>query len=851
MAQIFLSVSLHAAFTGKNVCATIEEILSCTESFYFNHHFVLTSFSGVFMFQNYFKIALRAALRQKLYSILNIAGLAIGIGAALLIILFVHDELLYDKFLPNADKIYRAAVIRGDNNEPKNANGSLFVSPALQRDIPEIAYSTRFFKIGWGEKCLLTNGDKGFYEEHFYFADSTTFSVFPFPFLAGNPRTALIEPNTAVITAGIARKYFGTEDALGKTLTADPYKNGKVLNLKITGVIKDDFMTRTHLKFDCLASFSSQADSSLPMKSLLEACYTYVLLKDNVSASAVQAKFPAMLKNMFKLAPNVKIKYGLHLQPIADIHLRSHLNGEPEPNGDINTLYIFAAIGVFIVLIACINFMNMATARSAQRSREVGVRKVLGAPRLELMRQFLAEALLFSTLATLCALGLVEAALPAFNAMMGKALTGAALREPMIMFGIVALTLGVGVIAGAYPAFFLSSFEPVVALKGKSGATRTASVLRKGLVITQFTISTALIVCTAVAYKQMEFIRTKQLGFDREHILVLPMNSSIATRMDAFKQVAMKNAGILSITASEQVPAKAGNGAGYKFEGRAEPDGMYRLFTDGNFLRTYGIELVAGRDFSEKLGTDSTQAFIVNEKILGELGWKSPQEAIGKGITMEHAAMTRRGAIIGVVKDFHIFSLHEKIEGMVINIMPMEKMNFISIRIASDENRETLEYLRNVWKSFAPAHPFDYYALDDDFSRLHKSDEEMGLTFRYFALLAVVVACLGLFGLAAFTAERRTKEIAVRKVLGASMFGITTLLGKEFFVLVGVSFLLACPLGYFVMNKWLQDFAYRITIGVDVLIIAGVAAFAAALTAILWQTLRAARANPVKALKCE
>ncbi len=806
------------------------------------------------MLKNFLKITLRAALRQKLYSVITIAGLAIGIAATLLIVLFVHDELLYDKFLPNANRIYRVAVVRGDKNIPKNANGSLFAAPALQQHIPEIAYATRFYKIGWGEKCLLANSnkpDKSFYEEHFYFADSTVFAVFPFPFLYGNPHTALVEPNTAVITSSIARKYFDTEDALGKTLTADPHKNGKLLSLKITGVVNDDCMKRTHLKFDCLASFTSQSDSSLPMKSFLEACYTYVLLNNNASASQTEAKFPAMLKSLLKIAPEVKITYGLHLQPIADIHLRSHLNGEPEPNGDINTLYTFAVIGVFILLIACINFMNMATARSAQRSREVGVRKVLGARRSELMRQFLTEALVFSVFATLCALFLVEASLPIFNAMMGKTLTSAPLLEPLMMLGIVVLMLSVGVLAGVYPAFFLSSFEPVSALKGKSGTTRTASLLRKGLVITQFTISTALIICTAVAYKQMELIRTKQLGFDREHIVVLPLNNDVAKHLDAFKQAALQNAGILSIAASEQVPAKAGNGAGYTFEGRAESDGMYRLFTDGNFLRAYGLELLAGRDFSAQLGTDSTQAFIINEKLLSEYGWKSAQEAVGKGVTMEHGGMKRRGAIIGVVKDFHIFSLHEKIEGLVINIMPMEKMNFISVRIAADANRDVLEHLRGVWKSFAPTHPFDYYALDEDFRRLHQSDEEMGLTFRYFALLAVVVSCLGLFGLAAFTAERRTKEIAVRKVLGASMASIIALLSKEFFVLVGISFLFACPLGYFMMNRWLQDFAYRITIGVDVLLVAGAAAFGAALVAILWQTLRAAQANPVSALRSE
>jgi putative ABC transport system permease protein len=540
------------------------------------------------------------------------------------------------------------------------------------------------------------------------------------------------------------------------------------------------------------------------------------------------------------------------LQPLTEIRLHSKLRAELEPNGDIAYVYIFSAIAAFILLIACFNFMNLATAQSAQRTKEVGMRKVVGAFRSELVKQFLIESICLSLFALAIAFILIEASLPLLNDIIGKQMAvsyTADLTFVAMMFGLALVT---GVVAGSYPALFLSARRPIDSLTGKtSGGGKAAVVLRQGLVVFQFAISVVLIVCTTVVYYQMQHLRTKNLGFDREAIVIAPLNDAIRNNYRAVKHELLQHPNLLAVTVSEQVPAKAGNGAGYKIDEWKEPEGLTRFFVDHDFLKTYGIDLVAGRDFDEKISTDATTAFMVNEAFVRLAAWKTPVEAIGRSISMSHGAEDYDGKIVGVVKDFNIYSFRESVWPLVINIMPMEKLNFISFRISPQEVTGVLAHLSSVWSKFAPNYPLDYYFLDDDFARLHQADQQLGRVFQVFAWLAIGIACLGLFGLAAFTAERRTKEIGVRKVLGATVANVFTLLSRDFVKLVLLANLIAWPLAWYAMHRWLQSFAFRVEIQWWVFALAGGIALFIALLTVSTQAIKASLANPVEALRYE
>ncbi len=801
------------------------------------------------MLKNYFKLTLRHLLKYRTYSFINIAGLAVGMTCCILILLYVRDELRYDRFHERAERICRLTLSTEKDDQPTNANTSFGQGPALAADIPEVEAVVRFRKMGWGEKRVFARDDNRFYEERFFYADKNVFEVFSFPFLRGNPQTALAEPFSIVITEAMSQKYFGHDNPLGETISLDPYNDGEFTDYKITGILKN-VPHYSHIKFDFLASFASQKDLSV-MESRrgwgLEAVFTYVLLTPNASIASVQAKLPAFLeKHVGK-----DHWYTLHLQPLTEIRLHSKLRAELEPNGDIAYVYIFSAIAAFILLIACINFMNLATAQSAQRTKEVGMRKVVGAVRAELIRQFLVESICLSLLALAVAFILIEVSLPLLNSIVGKSIEiNYADNLPFIamMLGLALLT---GVVAGSYPAFFLSASRPIDSLTGKtSGGGKAAVILRKGLVIFQFAISVILVVCTTVVYYQMQFVRNKNLGFDRDVIVVAPLNDQIRNSYRSAKHALLQHSNLLAMTATEQVPAKAGNGAGYTVEG-LEPDGHTRFFVDHDFLKTYGIGVAAGRDFDEQFPTDAAGAFLVNEAFVRMAQWKSAAEALGRSITMSHAGQDYPGKIVGVVKDFNIFSFRETVWPLVINIMPMDKLNFISFRLSRQGVTETLEHLNSVWSKFAPSYPLDYYFLDDDFARLHQADQQLGRVFQAFAFLAIGIACLGLFGLAAFTAERRTKEIGVRKVLGATVTNVVTLLSKDFVKLVLLANLIAWPLAWYAMNKWLQSFAFRVEMEWWMFALAGGLALLIALLTVSTQALKAALANPVEALRYE
>ncbi len=802
------------------------------------------------MLKNYLKIALRNLLRHKGYSFINLAGLAVGMACCMLILLYVRDELRYDRFHERADRIYRLTLSTDKGEQPTNANTSFGQGPALAAEFPEIAAVVRFRKMGWGEKRVFAHDDKRFYEEHFFFADKNVFEVFTFPFLRGDAQAALAEPFSLVITEAMSRKYFGPDNPLGETISLDPYNDGEFTDYKITGVVKN-VPHYSHIKFDFLASFESQKDlASMAGRRGwgLESVFTYMLLKPGAHAEKVEARLPAFLDERL----GKDHWYSLHLQPLIDIRLHSNLRAELEPNGDLAYVYIFSAIAAFILLIACINFMNLATAQSAQRAKEVGMRKVVGAFRAELVKQFLIESICLSLFALGLAFILLEVSIPLLNRIVGKQIE----IDYATDLPFVALTLGLalvtGLIAGSYPALFLSARQPIDSLTGKTSSGRkAAAILRKGLVIFQFAISVILVICTTVVYYQMQFLRKKNLGFDREVIVIAPLNDQIRNNYRAAKRELLQHSNLLAMTVSEQVPAKAGNGAGYKIDGWKESEGLTRFFVDHDFLKTYGIGLAAGRDFDEKISTDATAAFMVNEAFVRLAAWKSPTEAIGRSIRMSHARQDYEGTIVGVVQDFQLSSFRDSVWPLVINIMPLEKLNFISFRIARQEAAATLAHLSRVWSKFSPSYPLDYYFLDDDFARLHQADQQLGRVFRTFALLAMGIACLGLFGLAAFAAERRTKEIGVRKVLGATVTSVVAMLSKDFVKPVLLANLIAWPLAWYAMNKWLQSFAFRVEMEWWVFALAGGMALLIALLTVSFQALKAALANPVDALRYE
>lgn len=804
------------------------------------------------MLKNYLKIALRNLLRHKGYSLINILGLAVGMASCILILLYVHDELSYDKYHKNADQIYRVT------REWFNSDGASSlhlghvappIGPLLKIDFPEIQQMVR---ITDGNNPLIRHQDKVFQEERFYFADPNIFEIFTLPLLEGDPQKALADPNSVVLTPTMARKYFGGEEPLGQVLNID----GRA-DLKITGVMQE-VPVNSHFHFDFLGSMK-----------LLELVYgddefknwgsnnyaTYLLFPQNYSIENFKKAVPDFIGRHHPDGKEAIPKTTLHLQRLTDIHLHSHLDSEIEANGNIVYVYIFSAIAFFLLLIACINFMNLATARSANRAKEVGLRKVVGADRRQLIRQFLGETVVMALIALLLAVVLVEAALPQFNAFAGKEL---ALRSQGMLFilaSLLGVTLFVGIVAGSYPAFFLSHFQPVAVLKGqKIGSTR--SRFRSVLVIFQFAISIILIVGMGVVYNQLEYCRTKNLGLNKEHIVVLPADQNIVQRYPDIRNQLLQHPQIAGVAASKRVPSGRllDSSGGSVIDGEKSEPLNFRIANvrvDHSFIDTYGIQMAAGRNFSTEFPTDSTEAFILNETAVAKIGWPSPDAAVGKPFQYGN----RKGRIIGVVKDFNYESLHQPITPIILLIAP-QSFNSISVKMRAAQPADIatgLEFLKQKWQEYRPNFPFQYSFIDERYEQLYQSEHRLGQIFGAFSLLAVFIACLGLFGLASYTAEQRTKEIGVRKVLGASLGNIVLLLSKEFVRLVGVATLFSWPIAYYAMDRWLQEFAYRININHQLLtfLLAALLAFAIALLTVSFQALKAAMTNPVEALRYE
>jgi len=803
------------------------------------------------MFKNYLKIARRNLLKHKAYSFINIAGLAVGLACCLLISLYVKDELSYDRYHPKADRIYKVAT--DARNPEKQSQFALTPAPlaeTLVRDFPEVETATRLFTF-FGEG-LVTYGEKRFTEPSIYFGDSTFFNVFGIPLLAGDMKTALARPNTVVLAQTAARKYFGEENPLGKTMAMN---NG--FDVQITGVM-GDIPANTHFHCDFLISLATTRMSRNPSFISNSNFHTYLVLREGASPQALEEKFPEALKQYAsaqiatrfgqsyeaRLAAGYETKWVL--VPITDIHLRSNREYEIEPNGNIATVYLFATIAAIVLVIACINFMNLATARSASRAKEIGIRKVIGSNRLQLLRQFLTESLLLSFLALLVALVLVELLLPTFNQLAGKQTATSFFANGSSIAILLGVTLLVGLLAGSYPAVVLSSMRPALVLKSGSPVSASGVWIRRGLVVFQFAISVALIAGTFIVHNQVGFILNRQLGFNKEQVLVVKRASALGQQRETFKQKLLENSSIINAATSTTLPGKLYGRSTYRASGAPVENtyAMHEMYVDENFLPTLAIMLSAGRNFSREFATD-TSAVILNEAAAKLFGWNEP---LGQPLTQPGDSLWRAN-VIGVVKDFHFESLHKQIQPLVILHQPFYQ--YLSIRVRSENIAATVQAVETLWQEFAPQQPFEFSFLDQDFDAQYRAEQRTGKIFGLFAALAIFIACLGQFGLASYTIQKRTKEIGVRKVLGASVINIAGLLSKDFVKLVLAANLVAWPIAYFAMNKWLQDFAYRINIGWWVFALAGGSALLIALLTVSTQALKAALANPVEALRYE
>lgn len=805
------------------------------------------------MISNYIKIALRSLARNKTFSFINIFGLATGLACCLLIAAYLYGELSYDRYSANANRIYRVEIQNSDNGHVDYyPNVDVAVGEGLKKTFPGIIASTR---VQRGGDLFIKYGDKQFKEQQVAICDSDFLQVFSIPLLTGDPKTALVEPNSMVITSAFAKKYFGEEPALGKMLTIGTRV------FKVTGMI-DKVPENSHFHFDAFMSATSYSGLANGTTWSNIGPYTYLLLDKNTDAKKLEARFPEAVAKY--VVPEVVHDMGVSLaeaqksvntfifklRPLTDIHLYSHTSGEIEASGDINYVYIFGALALFILLLACVNFTNLSTASSDKRSREVGIRKVLGSVNRQLISQFLVESILLTFFAMLIAFGIVFLLLPYFNQLSGKQVEmGFFLTLPAIVVTI-ALVLLVGLLAGIYPAFFLSSFKILRVLKGSSSAPMKKSRLRNGLVVFQFAISTALIIATFIVYQQLHFMQNKKLGYDKEQMLVIKDAYALRANQEPFQQRLMQDSRVVISTISWTIPGDATDGTQAFAKENKSNESQAEIHTsifhvDYNFLATLNMQLVAGRFFSKEFAADSSKT-VVNEAAVREYGWKGNEDALGKTIVRSGQ---KEFTVIGVVKDFHYASIKQKIDPAM--MLLGNNYGSLIVKLRTADIQGLLGNIKNYWNDFNPSRPLDYYFLDDHFASLYRAEEKTGQISTVFAVIAVLIASLGLFGLAAFTAEQRTREIGIRKVLGASVQGILFMLSRQFLILVLVAFVVSVPITWWAMHAWLQDFAYRVNVSWWVFLVSGALALVVAMLTISAQALKAALANPVKSLRSE
>jgi putative ABC transport system permease protein len=807
------------------------------------------------MFRNYLTIALRNIRKNKAYSLINIVGLAVGIASCLLILLFVESELSYDRFHKKAERIYRVGFkFHVGTNQFDAALGPCPLAEALVMDFPEVESAARIFaRQSRGGDVFVRFGDKRCKENRFLWADQALFDILSFRFIRGTPEEALAQPYSVVLTKEVAEKYFDRDDPMGKMLELE---DGSLYMVK---GVTEGWPETSHFRFDFLASFSSLPKSK-DQDFYDTAVFTYILLRENASIDQLEAKLSDFSGKC--MAPIIEkimaVRYkdflesgnfiGFMTQPLLDIHLHSDWGNELEPQGNYNTVIIFSAIALLILVVGCINFINLTTARSSQRASEVGVRKVVGSTRRQLIRQFLSESIFLSFIATLLALIMVDLALPVFNTLVGKEFSAYYYQDWSFLVVIVLGALVIGTLAGSYPAFLLASFRPVEVLKGKMGSGIKGRLFRNILVVFQFCASIILLVGTTVIYMQLHYIRNKELGFEEEHVIVVQRAEKLGSQQKTFKEELKRNPDILSVTFTDSLPqmlleAKVFQKEG---EGSSENNTLITITADYDLLETYGLKMIEGRYFEKERSADST-AIVLNETAVKALDIQNPLE---KRLIL--VGLTRRPMnIIGIINDFHMEPLHVKIGPTAVLLIGERPGVLLSARVRPGNLSKTLAYVEDQWNRFTNNQPFEYIFFDDQFDTIYKTEVQAGKVITAFACLAIFIACLGLLGLASFTASQRTKEIGIRKVLGATVSGIILLLNKNFIKWVLMANLIAWPLAYYAVNKWLQNFAYRIGINIWMFLGSAALALIIALLTVSYQSIKAARANPVDSLRYE
>lgn len=796
------------------------------------------------MFKNYVKIAVRNLLRHKVFSFINILGLAVGMAACFLMFLYVSFEKSYDNFNTKADRMYRIAT--DVKTESENIPTGLTTGPIAinaKKEFPEIEEAVRITPY---DGFLVTKGTVRFQEKRSVLADSTLFKVFDFPLVAGNPNTALVQPMSMVISQTTAKKYFGNANPLGQQVLL----TGAAINATITGVMKD-IPANSQVQADVIVSMSSAklvyGNPSSDSEWTNHNYYTYLLLKPHTSAAEVEKKFPAFMEaHRGALSRQLQMFETLSLEPLKDVYLKSKRDGFV--TGNINNVYIFSIVAIFILLIACINFINLTTARSSERAREVGIRKVVGAARFQLARQFIGESIIICFLAFILCVLLCTIFMPLFNQLAGKVIATGIFNNPLHIVSLFGLSVAIGILAGFYPSLVLSSFKPVLVLKGSFAKSTRGLLLRKGLVVFQFMVSVVLIVGTIVVYNQLMYMRNQNLGFNKAQEMII--NTNFDKNKDAFKQSLSAIPGVVSTTYSSAVPGSNSFSSGYsQIENKAGEMQKTNIdidFVDFDYIKQYNVPIIAGRGFDRAYATDTGNAMVINESAVKMLGYATPQQAVGRKFDQ----WGRKGTIIGVMKNYHYRGLQQAIAPMVMRIETWA-WGTISVKIAAGKLPETISAIEKSWNKAIPNRPFEYDFLDDMFNQQYKSEEKFGSLFLNFAVLAIFISCLGLLGLASYSTIQRTKEIGVRKVLGASVTSIINLLSMDFIKLVLLAFVMAAPVGWYVMNMWLKGFAYHEDISWQVFALSGLTSLVIAFIAISFQGIKAALANPVKSLRTE
>ncbi|MCL7988092.1 ABC transporter permease [Sphingobacterium sp. lm-10] len=801
------------------------------------------------MIKNYMKIAWRNLIKNKGYSSINILGLAIGLACCLLIALYIQDELSFDHYHIKKERIYRVVHDwkEKDGSETHQIWGNAPVGAALKADFPEVQKVVQFS----GQiSILLKHGEKAFQEENIFCMDSTAFDVFSWQFLAGDPHTSLTAPYSIVLTEKLSKKYFGDTNPIGQTLEGG-VTGGRAApgTYTVTAVI-EDLPSNSHFSFDALLSMSSFRQSWSEVFDTWEYVdfYTYLLLPEDYEIQKLEKQLPDFIARHHASQEG---KYSIHLEPMLGAYLNSKADRQPGPVGSMQNIYIFVVIGAFILCIACVNFMNLATSRSMERAKEVGVRKVVGASRKDLVLQFMSESLLLVLFASISGVILVLCLFPFMSMFVGKNFDLSSLFNLTTLIFFIVIVSTTALVAASYPAFVLANFKPVKVFKGSSGATSGSVWLRKGLVVFQFGLSIALIAGTYIVFSQLGHLQQKDLGFEKTQMLVVDFNydNQVLQNLEAIKQTFAQQKDVVSVSSSRSIPGSYFPDAGTAIE---LPDGEMKVFiqsifeVDVDFIPNYEIQMAAGRPYSREFPVDTIHSLVINEAAAKLWGYSDPEKIIGK----RFAQWDREGQVIGVVKDFNYLSLHQKIEALTLRLEPRSS-KFITLKIRNAGASETLAKLADIWTSVAPHRPFLYSFLDDSFNRQYEADYRFRRLFSAFSGLALFIACLGLLGLAAYTAQQRTKEIGVRKVLGASTFSIVSLLSIDFLQLVTISIFIAGPFAWWAMNKWLEDFAYRIEIQWWMFALAGLAALIIALLTVSGQAIRAALANPVNSLRDE